>query len=155
MEESHLAKQALQRKQQLLKDGLTAPIPHSIGRELLPLMVSENKRDRDAVVLYVYLLSKVNGDKENNRYMSAWPSNKTIAEETGIDKNNIKRLSDLLEKHGLIKTEIIYSLNKKEKLYYPMYSPVIGKTNKVAEDMEVSEEVNEGTDETDAIIDWF
>jgi hypothetical protein len=116
-----LAQESVKRKEALLQRGSTAPLGHELGRDILPRLVALDKKDRDAIVLYVYLLAHVNGDPSSSRYMSAWPSNVKIAEETGIDKNRIKTLADVLEREGLIKTEYVYTHNKREKLYYPMY----------------------------------
>src|SRR5690625_4930053 len=114
-----LAQQALNGKERA--HGAYAPLPHEIGRDILPQLVARNKKDRDAIVLYVYLLAHVNGQPDSDRYMSAWPTVDKIAADTGIDKNRISKLAALLEDRGLIRCEYVYSRNKREKLYYPMY----------------------------------
>jgi uncharacterized protein related to proFAR isomerase len=116
--------QALQRKQAALQaqESGYAPLPNNIGRDFLPRIVAQDKRNRDAIVLYVYLLAHVNGQAENPRYMSAWPTVEKIAEDTGIDKNRLTHLCRILTEAGILATDYIYSLNKREKLYYPLYT---------------------------------
>lgn len=119
---NELARQALAGKQRA--HNAYAPLSHEIGREILPKLVAQDKKNRDAIVLYVYLLSHVNGQPDSDRYMSAWPTLETIAKETGIDRNRISKLAGLLEQNGLIRSVYEYSRNKREKLYYPMYAPL-------------------------------
>ncbi|WP_340637689.1 hypothetical protein [Bacillus cereus] len=53
--------------------------------------------------------------------MSAFPSVDKIAEETGIGRNRIAKLSNVLVAVGLIKTAYDYTTNKRDKLYFPLY----------------------------------
>ncbi|ETT41417.1 hypothetical protein C162_26085 [Paenibacillus sp. FSL R7-269] len=71
--------------------------------------------------LYTYLLAMVNGQPDNDRYMSAFPSVQRIADETGIGRNRVKPLCDVLEAVGLVKSAMDYTSNKRDKLYYPQY----------------------------------
>ncbi|MEC1283014.1 hypothetical protein P9B95_04695 [Bacillus paralicheniformis] len=53
--------------------------------------------------------------------MSAFPSTDKIAEETGIGRNRIARLANVLEAVGLLETAYDYTLSRRNKLYYPQY----------------------------------
>ena len=96
-------------------------IPHEMWRRLIPIALEYDRGLGSMATLYTYILSKVNGKKENDRYMSAWPSVDRIAKETGIGKNRIAPISDALEAVGLLRTTYDYTSNKREKLYFPQY----------------------------------
>lgn len=121
----HLAEKAARKKEFVYEKenglGGYAPVMHTFSRELLPLIVEYGKYNRDAAILYFYLLANTNGQPDNDRYMSAFKSVETIAAETGISKNNISYLSDVLEALGMIETAYDYTSNKRDKLYYPQY----------------------------------
>ncbi|KXZ17739.1 hypothetical protein AXI58_18550 [Bacillus nakamurai] len=121
----HLAREALQRKAYAMQkeNGLTgnAPIPHDLWRRLVPIAREYEKGNGAIAQLYTYLLAHVNGKPDNDRYMSAFPSVEKIAEDTGIGRNRIARLANVLEAVGLLKTAYDYASNKREKLYYPQY----------------------------------
>lgn len=120
-----LAEESAKRKAYAMaKDnGLSgnAPIPHDLWRRLIPIAKEYDKGNATIAQLYSYLLAYVNGQTENDRYMSAFTSVERIADETGIGRNRLKRLSDVLEAVGLLRTAYDYTGNKREKLYYPMY----------------------------------
>jgi acetate kinase len=120
-----LAKEATERKAFSLRDdnGLTgyATVPHDLYRRLVPIAREYAKGNADIVLVYTYLLSNVNGQRENDRYMSAFTSVDRIAADTGIGRNRIAKLSNVLEAVGLLKTAYDYTSNKRDKLYYPMY----------------------------------
>ncbi|MEI4801992.1 helix-turn-helix domain-containing protein [Bacillus sp. FJAT-51639] len=122
---SHLATEATQRKEYAMSpgNGLTgnAPIPHDLWRRIIPIVREYDKANVSIAQLYSYLLAYVNGNKENNRYMSAFPSVDKIAEETGIGRNRIAKLSNVLVAGGLIKTAYDYMTNKRDELYFSMY----------------------------------
>ncbi|WP_412675287.1 helix-turn-helix domain-containing protein [Bacillus nakamurai] len=105
------------------ENGLTgnAPIPHDLWRRLVPIAREYEKGNGAIAQLYTYLLAHVNGKPDNDRYMSAFPSVEKIAEDTGIGRNRIARLANVLEAVGLLKTAYDYASNKREKLYYPQY----------------------------------
>jgi biotin operon repressor len=121
----YLAESSAQRKQYAMKadNGLTgnAPVPHDLWRRIIPITREYDKGNVDIAKLYTYLLAHVNGDKTNNRYMSAFPSVEKIAEDIGVSRNRVRKLTDVLEAVGLVKTAYDYTLNKREKLYYPQY----------------------------------
>ncbi|QHA36866.1 hypothetical protein D5E69_14280 [Rossellomorea marisflavi] len=98
-----------------------APVPHDLYRRLVPIAREYQKSNVDIVPLYTYLLSNVNGRRDNDRYMSAFTSVERIAADTGIGRNRIAKLSSVLEAIGLIKTVYDYTSNKRDKLYFPMY----------------------------------
>lgn len=121
-----LAPEALHRKEFALQkeNGLTGNgmIPHELWRRLIPIAREYGgKKVADIALLYSYLIANVNGQRDNDRYMSAWTSVETIVAETGIGKNRVAGLSDVLEAVGLLKTAYDYTGNKRNKLYYPQY----------------------------------
>lgn len=120
-----LAQEAEQRKAFSLREdnGLTgyAPIPHDLYRRLVPIAREYEKGNVDIVPLYTYLLANVNGQRDNDRYMSAFPSVDRISADTGIGRNRVAKLANVLVAVGLLKTAYDYTSNKREKLYYPMY----------------------------------
>ncbi|MEC1023556.1 helix-turn-helix domain-containing protein [Bacillus paralicheniformis] len=120
-----LAKEALQRKKYAMErdNGLSgnAPIPHDLWRRLIPIAREYEKGNVAIAQLYTYLLAYVNGRSDNDRYMSAFPSTDKIAEETGIGRNRIARLANVLEAVGLLETAYDYTLSRRNKLYYPQY----------------------------------
>jgi len=120
-----LALEAEQRKEFALSkgNGLTGngQLPHDLWRVVVPTVRMYNKGYVDVVLLYTYLLANVNGQRDNDRYMSAFPSVPRIAKETGIGRNRIANLSEVLVAVGLLKTTYDYTGNKRNKLYYPQY----------------------------------
>ncbi|KMM54617.1 hypothetical protein ACH95_19780 [Bacillus glycinifermentans] len=120
-----LAEEALQRKKYAMEkdNGLSgnAPIPHDLWRRLVPIAREYEKGNGAMAQLYTYLLAHVNGRPDNDRYMSAFPSTDKIAEDTGIGRNRIARLANVLEAVGLLKTAYDYTLSRRNKLYYPQY----------------------------------
>lgn len=122
----HLAQEAVQRKDFALQrdNGLTGNgmIPHDLWRRCIPIAREYGgKRIADMALLYSYLISNVNGQRDNDRYMSAWASVPVIVENTGLNKNRVAPLSDALEAVGLLKTAYDYTGNKRNKLYFPQY----------------------------------
>lgn len=122
---AHLAQEAKSRHDyaQSAGNGLTGNgmIPHDIWRRIIPIAREYDRGLADMVLLYSYLIANVNGQPANDRYMSAFPSVETIANDTRIGRNRIARLSDALEAVGLLKTAYDYTGNKRDKLYYPQY----------------------------------
>lgn len=116
-----LAREAARRKAFSLRQTGYATIPHDLYRRIVPIAREYEKGNVDIVLLYTYLLASVNGQKENDRYMSAFTSNDRIATDIGIGRNRIAKLSGVLEATGLLKTAYDYTSNKRDKLYYPMY----------------------------------
>lgn len=122
---AQLAQEAVQRHgyAQRKGNGLTGNgmIPHELWRRIIPIAREFDRGLADIALLYSYLLSNVNGQSDNDRYMSAFPSVETIADHTCISRNRIARLSDVLVASGLLKTVYDYTGNKRNKLYYPQY----------------------------------
>ncbi|WP_145412492.1 hypothetical protein [Paenibacillus xylanexedens] len=116
-----LAQEAEFKKARCLERGHYAPVPHDLFRRIVPIAREYDKSNVHIAALYVYLLSMVNGQPDNDRYMSAFPSVQRIADETGIGRNRIKPLCSVLEAVGLVKSAYDYAGNKRDKLYYPQY----------------------------------
>ncbi|AHV98998.1 hypothetical protein [Paenibacillus sabinae] len=116
-----LAEEAAHKKSTCLDRGHYAPVPHDLFRRLIPIAREYDKGNVHMAALYTYLLAMVNGQPDNDRYMSAFPSVQRIADETGIGRNRIKPLCDVLEAVGLVKSAMDYTSNKRDKLYYPQY----------------------------------
>lgn len=116
-----LGHEAARRKSACLERGHYAPIPHDLFRRLVPIAREYDKGNVHMAALYTYLLAMVNGQPDNDRYMSAFPSVQRIADETGIGRNRVKPLCDVLEAVGLVKSAMDYTSNKRDKLYYPQY----------------------------------
>ncbi|CAM2952243.1 hypothetical protein PASE110613_09175 [Paenibacillus sediminis] len=116
-----LASESTRKKTECLDRGFYAPVPHDLFRRIVPIAREYDKANVHIVTLYTYLLSMVNGQPDNDRYMSAFPSVMRIADETGIGRNRVKRLCDVLEAVGLVKSAMDYTSNKRDKLYYPQY----------------------------------
>ncbi|WP_433943622.1 hypothetical protein [Paenibacillus sp. SN-8-1] len=116
-----LASESARKKTESLDRGFYAPVPHDLFRRIVPIAREYDKSNVHIVALYTYLLSMVNGQPDNDRYMSAFPSVARIADETGIGRNRIKPLCGVLEAVGLVKSAYDYAGNKRDKLYYPQY----------------------------------
>ena|SRR5690625_3617040 len=114
--------EALRRKQEALDRGLYTPIPHALYRDRLPTMIERyNKQDvRDALFIYGLLCAYVNGQSDKDVYMWAFLTVDQIADMSGIDRNRIKRLSDILEDEALIYTEMKRVANGRKKFYMPL-----------------------------------
>lgn len=121
-----LAQEAERRKEYSFREdaGLTGygTIPHDLWRVYIPIAQEYGgRRMGDMALLYSYLMSNVNGQRSNDRYMSAWASVDSIVENTGIGVNRVSALADALEAVGLLVTAYDYTGNKRNKLYYPQY----------------------------------
>lgn len=114
--------EALRRKQAVLDHGLYTPIPHELYREKMPEMQARyDKQDvRDALFIYTFLHAYVNGQSEKDVYMWSFLTVRQIAEMTGIDRNRVKPLCDILENEGLIKTEMKRTATGRKKFYMPL-----------------------------------
>lgn len=118
---SEYALRAKQRRDYALKATSYGIMPHDLWRRIIPIARQYERWLPDMALLYSYLIANVNGQPDNDRYMSAFPNVDTIVRDTGIGKNRIAPLSDALEAVGLIETTYDYTGNKREKLYYPQY----------------------------------
>jgi|SRR5699024_3445273 len=116
--------EALRRKQTVLDSGLYAPIPHALYREELPRLqrIYGSADARDAVFIYTFLHAHVNGQASNSAYMWAFPSIEQIRAYTGIHKDRIKPLVDILIAEDLVYTKYIPWNGSRKKMYMPLYS---------------------------------
>src|SRR5699024_2122518 len=80
-----------------------------------------DKRATNMAQLYSYLIAYVNGNPDNDRYMCAFSSVKTINEDTGLGVNSIPLLSEMLVAVELLVTTYDYVDVRKKKLYNPQY----------------------------------
>lgn len=118
----NIATESANRKEKSIDNGGYAPMIHDFSRRIVPMMLEYDRKNRDAVALYSYLLAHTNGDPDNDRYMAAFPSVMTIDKETGINKDRIRYLSSMLEAVGMIKTtQDRTPSGYNQKLYYPQY----------------------------------
>lgn len=121
----HLAEESATRKGFVLQKnnglGGNGHVPHDLWRRIVPIAKEFGKGNVDIALLYSYLVANVNGQKDNDRYMAAFKSVERIAAETGLGRNRISKLSDILEAAGLLKTVYDYTGMKRQKLYYPQY----------------------------------
>jgi hypothetical protein len=114
---------AFTQKEELKKRGGYAMIPHEIGRKLLPQLVEEygGRTARDALALFFYLHAHANGEQDRNLYLWAFPPAEKICVDTGIDKNRLSKLGEILIKHKLIwKLRIPWNGHTKA-VYLPLY----------------------------------
>lgn len=117
--------EALRQKEALLESGGYATTPHDIYRKVLPELTAkyDGRTARDCVILYGYMHAHVNGQSGGDAYMWAYPTVDKIVEDTGIKRNRIKGLTDILEAEGLILTKKIPWYGHTKKLYMPLYRP--------------------------------
>lgn len=115
-------REALRQKERVLGVGYT-PIPHWIYRELLPELNDKygGPTARDCLTLYMYLQAHVNGQSGNTAYMWAFPTVTQIANDTGIHKDRIKGLCDILVMEGVMLTKKIPWYGHSKKMYMPLY----------------------------------
>src|SRR5699024_12571272 len=111
--------EALRRKQEALDRGLYTPIPHALYRDRLPAMNERysKQEERDALFIYGLLCAYVNGQSDKDVYMWAILTVDQIADMSGIDRNRIKRLSDIREQEALLYTESKQVANGRKKYY--------------------------------------
>jgi hypothetical protein len=117
------ALEALRQKEHVLSVGSYAIIPHDIYRKLLPDLKAkyDGQTARDCVVLYGYMHAYTNGQSEGNAYMWAFPTVDQIVEDTGIHRNRIKGLTDILVHEGVMMTKKIPWYGHTKKMYMPLY----------------------------------
>src|SRR5690625_3035722 len=114
--------EAIRRKESVLASGLYTPIPHRLYRETLPdLQRKYGARDaRDAVFLYTYLHAYVNGESDKDVYLWTYLTVNQSVDVTGIDRNRVKPLCDILEKECLLWTEMKLTSTGRKKFYMPL-----------------------------------
>lgn len=124
MDAKSLTEEALRQKTALLNGGNGyAPIPHNIYRDLLPELKAkyDGQTARDCVILYGYMQAYANGQSEGTAYMWAFPNVVQIAQDTGIHKDRIKGLIDILVSEGVMVTRKIPWYGHTKKMYLPLY----------------------------------
>jgi hypothetical protein len=116
------ATRAAKRKADLLARGGYAPIPHAICRDILPELKTkyDGQTARDALFLFFFLSSYVNGSSENDAFMWAFPNVEQIVSSTGIHKDRVKKLIDILVSEELLETTMIIYHGNTKKLYLPL-----------------------------------
>mgnify|MGYP003456443823 CR=1 FL=1 len=109
-------------KSDLLARGGYAPIPHAICRDILPELKEkyDGQTARDALFLFFFLSSYVNGSSDNDAFMWAFPNVEQIVSSTGIHKDRVKKLVDILISEGLLETTMIIYHGKSKKMYLPL-----------------------------------
>lgn len=120
----------LRQKEYVLERGNRvgyAPIPHSLYQQTLPMLAEKyGKADaRDAVFLYTYLHAYMNGSSDKAYYLWAFPSVADIADVTGIAKDRMKPLIDVLIAEGLMRTKYVWFNGNRKKMFMPLYEPLI------------------------------
>lgn len=122
MELSKEQLESMRQKERVLHGGY-APIPHFIFRELLPELKMKygGQTARDCLTLYMYVHAYVNGQSEQQAYLWAFPNVTKIAEDTGIHKDRIKGLFDILVSEGVMITRKIPWYGHTKKMYMPLY----------------------------------
>ncbi len=120
-----LAKKAIEQKERALAkgNGGYAITPHYIYRELMPELKAkyDARTARDCLSLYMFLQAHVNGEASKEYYMWAFPTNEQIVESTGIHKDRVKKLADILVSEGLMLTKRVPWYGHTKKLYLPLY----------------------------------
>lgn len=118
-------REALRQKERVLnaKEGGFVPVPHWVYRELLPELRAkyDGQTARDCLVLYGYMHAYTNGQSGGSAYMWAFPSVVQIAGDTGIHKDRIKGLVDILVSEGVMITRKIPWYGHTKKMYMPLY----------------------------------
>lgn len=101
-------------------------IPRDLYREFLPHWIEAyGARDAHAaVVLYGYLHSYVSNGKDSDAYKWAFPTVKQIVADTGIGKNRINDILQILEDAGLVVTRMETWYGRDKKLYLPLFYPL-------------------------------
>lgn len=114
--------ECIRRKNDVLSKGSYTPIPHDLyRRRLVDMHVKYDKRDvRDALFIYGLLNAYVNGESDKEYYLWSFLTVNQIADMTGIDRNRIKPLCDLLEAEGLLVTHVMRTPTGRKKFYMPM-----------------------------------
>lgn len=124
MDAKEWADKALQQKAALLNGGRGyAPIPHDMYRALLPELKEkyDGQTARDCVLLYGYMHAFANGQSANAAYMWAFPNVTQIVADTGIHKDRVKKLVDILVSEGVMVTQRIPWYGHTKKMYLPLY----------------------------------
>jgi len=104
-------------KKDVLEDGGYLPVPYQVYRSLLPELVKKHgSKARDALTVLFYLHAYVNAKSG-----WAYPNFEDVVKDTGIHRNRIKKLIELLEEEGLVKTETFSYKGKPKRRYLPYF----------------------------------
>jgi hypothetical protein len=117
-------KKAQEQKERLLAgDKGYAPIPHWVYRDWLPELKDkyDGQTARDCVILFGYMHAYANGQSGGDAYMWAFPNVVQVAQDTGIHKDRIKKLVDILVNEGVMQTRRIPWYGHTKKMYLPLY----------------------------------
>lgn len=118
--------EALRQKEYVLTAGNRvgyAPIPHTLYQRVLPELTAkyDGQTARDCVFLYGYFHAFTHGTSGTTAYLWAYPTVAQIAKDSGIHKDRIKPLVDVLESEGLLITRKIPWYGHTKKMYMPLY----------------------------------
>lgn len=117
-----------------LNDGVKrvgfTPVPHLLMRDWLPYLRTRHHgaNARDALFLFLYLCAYTNGNPAHNFYMWAFPSNTQICSDTGIHKDRLTGLVDVLVSEGLLITKRVPYNGHTKRLYMPLMPDIIPDT---------------------------
>lgn len=123
--ELRIQQKTAQRQKEQLLSGKHAYLiaSHDVQRKVLPELVKQHKgrTARDAIILYYYLHSYVDGDKKKDTYGWAYPDYAQITKDTGIHRSRIKELLDILVKEGLLSCQRLPRNGHTKNYYLPLY----------------------------------
>jgi hypothetical protein len=107
------------------KEGGYFMAPYELYREHLANWIEAHgaRKAHAAVVLYGYLHSYTSGEKKSDVHMWAYPTTKQITADTGIGKNTLTDVLQILIDAGLVVTNMKTWNGKDKKLYLPLYYP--------------------------------
>lgn len=119
-------REAVRQKDYVLSKGNKvgyAPIPHTLYQRVLPELKEkyDGQTARDCIFLYTYMHAYTHGTSTNREYMWAFPTVKQVTDDTGIHKDRIKGLFDILVSEGLMITKKIPWYGNTKKMYMPLY----------------------------------
>lgn len=117
-----MTKSAIQNKQFVLSNCGYTPMPHDFMRRGLTELAKkyDGQSARDSLVLFLYLSSYVNGDPTHDFYLWSYPTVEQIVECTGIHRNRVKKLCDILEAEGMVKSVRYPYKGHTKKVFLPI-----------------------------------
>lgn len=114
-----MAEAAAAQRADLLDRGGYMAIPNDMLRKQLPFLVQRYGKDgSDAVLLWTYLRSYANGDRDSDAWLWSYPSREQIICDTGIGKNRLSRIIGILEAEGLLITTLVSRPGKPKKRFF-------------------------------------
>jgi hypothetical protein len=117
-------RKAQAQKERLLSGGKGyTPTPHWIYRDWLPELKEkyDGQTARDCVILLGYMHAYANGQSGGDVYMWAFPNVVQVAQDTGIHKDRIKGLVDILVSEGVMVTQRKKWYGHTKKMYLPLF----------------------------------